>query len=91
MKNLAEVSLNGKSLVTLWKEPFRVEVTEAVQEGENDLQIKVTNLWPNRLIGDQKLPEKDRTTWAFVSLYKGDEPLLPSGLLGLSRSSQFRA
>ena len=77
--------------MTLWKEPFRVEVTEAVQEGENDLEIKVTNLWPNRLIGDQKLPEKDRTTWTSISLYKGNEPLFPRVFLGLSRSSQFRA
>lgn len=82
VKNLAEVSLNGKSMGILWKEPFRVEITDALSEGENTLSIKVTNLWPNRLIGDQKLAEKDRITWASVSQYKADSPLLPSGLLG---------
>ncbi len=82
VKNLAEVVLNGKSLGILWKPPFRVEITGAAQVGSNHLEIKVTNLWPNRLIGDQKLPEDRRITWASVSQYKADSPLLPSGLLG---------
>ena len=56
VKNLAEVSLNGKSLGILWKPPFRVNVTTAVRPGRNALEIKVTNLWPNRLIGDEQLP-----------------------------------
>jgi hypothetical protein len=55
VKNLAEVSLNGKPLGILWKPPFRVDVTSAAQPGKNKLEIKVTNLWPNRLIGDEQL------------------------------------
>ena len=55
VKNFAEVSVNGKSLGILWKPPFRVDVTSAVQSGKNKLEIKVTNLWPNRLIGDEQL------------------------------------
>jgi hypothetical protein len=82
VKNLAEVWLNGKPLGVLWKEPFRVEITEAARVGTNKLEIRVTNLWPNRLIGDQNLPESQRITWASVQLYKADSPLLPSGLLG---------
>jgi hypothetical protein len=56
VKNFAEVSLNGKSLGVLWKPPFRVNLQNAVRAGTNLLQIKVTNLWPNRLIGDEQLP-----------------------------------
>jgi hypothetical protein len=82
VKNLAEVSINGKPLGILWKEPFRVEITDAAKPGNNQLTVKLTNLWPNRLIGDEKLPESQRITWASVSLYKADSPLLPSGLLG---------
>ena len=55
VKNVAEVSLNGKSLGTLWKPPYQVDATGALKPGGNDLEIKVTNLWPNRLIGDAKL------------------------------------
>jgi hypothetical protein len=56
VKNFAEVSLNGKSFGVLWKPPFRVNITSAAQPGLNSLKVKVTNLWPNRLIGDEQLP-----------------------------------
>ena len=56
VKNIAEVFVNGKSLGILWKPPFRAEITSAVKLGKNKLEIKVTNLWPNRLIGDEQLP-----------------------------------
>ena len=58
VKNFAEVRLNGKSLETLWKPPFRLEVTGLLQSGENHLSVRVTNLWPNRLIGDAQLPDE---------------------------------
>jgi len=57
VENIAEVKLNGKDLGILWKPPFRVEVTDALKDGKNDLEVRVTNLWPNRLIGDEQLPE----------------------------------
>ena len=82
VKNLAEVSLNGRNLGVLWKPPFRLEISSVAKPGPNRLEIKVTNLWPNRLIGDQKLPEKDRFTWTTFNPYKADSPLLDSGLLG---------
>ena len=56
VKNFAEVILNGQSLGVMWKPPFRINLTGAARSGTNHLQIKVTNLWPNRLIGDEQLP-----------------------------------
>lgn len=56
VKNFAEVSLNGQGFGVLWKPPFRVNVTSAAKPGSNQLVVKVTNLWPNRLIGDEQLP-----------------------------------
>ena len=56
VKNFAEVSLNGQDFGVLWKPPFRVNVTAAAKPGANKLVVKVTNLWPNRLIGDEQLP-----------------------------------
>lgn len=55
VKNFAEVSLNGQDFGVLWKPPFRVNVTAAAKPGANKLIVKVTNLWPNRLIGDEQL------------------------------------
>jgi hypothetical protein len=57
VKNFAEVSLNGQNFGVLWKPPFRVNITSAAKSGTNKLVVKVTNLWPNRLIGDEQLPE----------------------------------
>ncbi len=54
---MAEVKLNGKDLGILWKPPFRVDVTDALKPGENALEVKVVNLWINRMIGDEQLPE----------------------------------
>ena len=54
---MAEVKLNGKELGILWKPPFRVEVTDALKPGTNTLEVKVVNLWVNRQIGDEYLPE----------------------------------
>ncbi|MEQ1820996.1 MAG: glycosyl hydrolase [Fimbriimonadaceae bacterium] len=56
VKNFATVSLNGVQLEVLWKEPFTVDVSKALKPGRNRLDIKVTNLWPNRIIGDEQLP-----------------------------------
>jgi len=56
LKNLAEVSVNGKPLGVLWKPPFRADITAVAKPGKNKLEIKITNLWPNRLIGDEQLP-----------------------------------
>jgi hypothetical protein len=55
--DLARVTLNGKNLGTLWTAPYKVDITTALKQGDNQLQIEVANRWPNRLIGDQQLPD----------------------------------
>ena len=53
---IAEVKLNGHDLGILWHDPFRIDVTRHLQAGSNTLEVAVTNLWVNRLIGDEQLP-----------------------------------
>lgn len=54
---IARVTLNGKALPTLWKPPFRARIDSVATPGKNRLEIRVTNLWPNRMIGDAALPD----------------------------------
>lgn len=82
VQNLAEVFVNGKSMGIVWKKPFRVNITEALSKGENELEIQVTNLWVNRLIGDQQPDAKNKYTWVSNPFYRADSPLKPSGLIG---------
>jgi hypothetical protein len=82
VKNLAQISVNAKPLGIVWKTPFRVDVTNAMKPGPNALVIRVTNLWVNRLIGDQQPNVAKKYTWTAQQFYRADSPLLPSGLLG---------
>jgi hypothetical protein len=82
VRNLAEVTVNGKSLGTVWHAPYRVDMTSALKPGANELTIKVTNAWVNRLIGDQQPDAATKYTFTTVKPYKANSPLLPSGLLG---------
>jgi hypothetical protein len=80
--NLAEVKVNGQSLGTVWKAPYRVDATSALHAGENQLEIRVVNSWVNRLIGDAQPDAKQKYTFTVRNPYKANAPLLRSGLLG---------
>jgi hypothetical protein len=78
---LAEVSLNGRRLGTVWCAPWRIGLSGHRKETGNLLEIKVANLWTNRLIGDTAKPEQMRFTRTAIRA-PIDGPLKPSGLLG---------
>lgn len=82
VKNLAEVVVNGKSLGIVWKKPFRIDISGAMKPGKNTLEVRVTNLWVNRLIGDGQLGVEKKITYTTMPFYQANSPLLPSGLLG---------
>ena len=81
---IAEIALNGKPLGTLWKPPFTVDLTGTANVGSNFLEIKVTNLWPNRVIGDLKSNANPPVAQLATpsQYYRRNQDLLPSGLLG---------
>ena len=54
VKNIAKVWLNGHDLGTIWTSPWQVNVSGVLKQGKNELKIEVTNLWVNRLIGDEQ-------------------------------------
>jgi len=78
---LAQVTVNGKGLGIVWHAPYRLDITDALKPGRNQLSIAVTNLWPNRLIGD-KQPGSRQYAWAPQSMYSAGSKLMRSGLIG---------
>jgi hypothetical protein len=82
VKNLAEVTVNGKPLGIVWHAPYRVDASSAMRPGANEVSVKVTNAWVNRLIGDQQQDATVKYTFTTEKPYKASSPLLPSGLLG---------
>ena len=91
---IAEVTLNGKDLGTLWRAPFRVDITAAAKPGTNELVVRVTDLWINRLIGKATSPWPEwlatglipadyaKTTFVTWKHWKADDKLVPAGLVG---------
>jgi len=85
LHEMAVVTLNGHVFPLRWESPYEVEVTGLIKEGINELQVAVFNLWPNRLIGDGKLPESERYTKTNIGKFyapDSEQWLRESGLLG---------
>ncbi len=83
VRDMAEVTVNGLKMPLLWKAPFETDVTGALRPGANRIEIRVTNEWTNRIIGDRAMPGR-------TVLSQGGPPPFgarpqtpaPSGLLG---------
>jgi len=82
VRDFATVTVNGRTYPALWKPPFRIDVTESVTGRAAEVEVRVTNRWPNRLIADDALPEAERSTWTSWRHWKSTDTPLASGLLG---------
>jgi hypothetical protein len=78
----AKVKVNGTYVGGVWTSPYRVNVSGFIHTGKNSLEIEVINTWKNRLIGDHRLPEKDRIVQSKNNQWNAQTPLQQSGLLG---------
>jgi hypothetical protein len=94
VRDIAEVSINAKTVATLWKPPYRADITSALKPGANQLTVKVTNEWGNRMAGDRAGPPEKRVLSGAPPAFgrapaRGPED---SGLIGpvkvLSRATQ---
>lgn len=85
VKEMASVKINGHQMQVLWCAPFRFDITSHAKSGENNIEVEVVNLWPNRLIGDGKLPKEQRLTKTNIVKFNSpdaDNYLRVSGLIG---------
>jgi hypothetical protein len=79
--DVAEVFVNGKPAGIAWKQPYEVEIGSLVTAGANNVEVRVANLWVNRLVGDAQ-PGADKVTFTAAPTYTADAPLRPAGLIG---------
>ncbi|WP_298196425.1 glycosyl hydrolase [Novosphingobium sp.] len=72
---IASIRVNGAEWETVWKVPFRTDVTSALRPGVNTIEVRVANLWVNRLVGDAALPEegpRQDGDWAITQRLQAD-------------------
>jgi hypothetical protein len=85
VKDIAQVSINGRPTAILWKPPYRADITTSLKAGTNRLEIKITNQWTNRLIGDREL-DPERKVLAFstggMDRFAPPQTLKEAGLIG---------
>ena len=79
--DLAEVRVNGQLVGAVWHAPYRLDIGKAVKKGANTIEVKVADLWVNRLVGDAQ-PGAKPITWTAMPTYRADAPLRPAGLIG---------
>lgn len=79
---MAKVYINGKYAGGVWTTPYKLDVTDFVKDGRNDVRVEVVNTWVNRIVGDMNLPENQRDIYLYVNHLNADTPLPPSGIIG---------
>jgi len=79
---IAKVKVNGIDVGAAWTAPWSVDISKALQLGENKIEIMVVNTWVNKMVSDLSLPEHERSTWVSTPLFNKKTPLDSSGLMG---------
>lgn len=82
LHEICTIRINGKDAGTIWSMPYELDITDELKPGKNFIQLNVTNLWPNRIIGDAQPGNQHRYTHTNIRKYTKDSPLLLSGIIG---------
>ncbi len=76
VKDMAKITVNGCVMPLAWKAPYECDITDAIVPGINTLEIEVTNLWPNRMIGDELEPDDLEWSEPLVYEYAPGKPIV---------------
>ena len=80
--SMARVVINNQEVSTIWCSPWEADLTPFIREGNNKLEIYVTNSLMNRMIGDATLPQDSRYTYAYPEIVTSRDKLVSSGIIG---------
>ena len=80
VEGVSEVFVNGQSAGIQYFGRRIYDLTDYLQNGTNDLEIRVTTIMGNYLKTFSR--EENPTTWVYVNHPKREQPLQPMGLLG---------
>ena len=86
-REIAEITVNGKPAGSAWHAPYTLDIGALVKPGPNHIEVRVADLWVNRLIGDAQ-PGAKPITWTAMPTYRANAPLRRSGLIGPVRLMQ---
>ncbi|MDG2003609.1 MAG: glycosyl hydrolase [Novosphingobium sp.] len=81
VREIAEVLVNGQPAGYAWHAPYTLDIGAVTKTGTNRIEVRVANLWVNRLIGDAQ-EGAEKLTWTAMPTYNSDAPLRRSGLIG---------
>ena len=91
--NMAEVKVNGKPCGIIWTHPYQLEITDAIKNGKNELEISVVNTWENRIMGDEDFDQEkdsDKKTWSNARYRMAKKELVKSGLTGTVKINKVK-
>jgi hypothetical protein len=91
LSHVGEVWLNDQPLGITWTKPYRFDITDILNPGDNTLVVEIANTWSNRIVGDAVTGKNfTQTNIPATNVYGlnhqrvpwKDVPLLKSGLFG---------
>jgi len=74
---LAHVYVNGVDCSAVWTAPWEADITAAIREGVNTLEIAFTNTWQNLLIADCARPPQQRLSTSGLHYFQGERKIMP--------------
>ena len=76
VKDMARIKLNGEDIGVIWCAPWKIDISHALKEGENNLEIEIANRWINRLLGDRLEPDANVRSVKFENGLMGDQEFI---------------
>ncbi len=86
---MAKVYVNDEYAGGVWCEPYQVDISKHLKEGENTLRVEVVNKWVNRIVGDMQLPAEERKISLTANPYNASSAIPASGLIGKAELLYF--